>query len=217
MLISIGRWTTYCFTFERNSHDPREFDRIKNALQDYNISVVHTQSFSVKKDAIVPAPMWEMIDSPKSDMAQQDYFLPFEVRYQLEVCLSHGTINEYNVTTEFLDKLARLAASDPKTATNILEHVAEKEKRVYNPMDIFEIPNEESYSPKNNRIPHYCALSRKAAITPTAIYLNSPTVETTNRVIRKYSQAYGDRFLRVQFTDEKYEVSSGSRNPPSYG
>jgi RNA-dependent RNA polymerase len=179
---------------------------MKNALQDYNIGVVAIDGFSTisREDLIFPAPMWAMIDSPKTDITQ-DYTLPFEVRYQLEVCLSHGMINEYNITSEFLDTLVRRAANDPKMTTHILEYVAEKEKRVYDPMAIFKIPEAASYS-KSIKIPHYCAFSRKVTITPTTMYLSSPTVETTNRVIRKYAQAHGDRFLRVQFTDEKFEV-----------
>jgi RNA-dependent RNA polymerase len=179
---------------------------MRNALQDYNIVVVDVEGFSVISSGLTfPAPMWAMVDQQNVGITK-DYTLPFEVRYQLEVCLSQGVINEYNVTTEFLDALARLAASDQKKATHVLEHVAEKEKRVYDPMDIFKIPEATSYSSKGTKIPHYCAFSRKVTITPTTMYLSSPTVETTNRVIRKYAQAHGDRFLRVQFTDEKFEV-----------
>ncbi|KAK0726811.1 RNA dependent RNA polymerase-domain-containing protein [Lasiosphaeria miniovina] len=53
-------------------------------------------------------------------------------------------------------------------------------------------------------IPDHCALNRNAIITPTRIYFNTPTVETTNRVVRHYSD-YRDRFMRIQFTDEALE------------
>ena len=54
----------------------------------------------------------------------------------------------------------------------------------------------------SRQIPHYCAYACKATITPTTVYLNSPTVETTNRILRHYARENLDgRFLRVQFTD----------------
>lgn len=37
------------------------------------------------------------------------------------------------------------------------------------------------------------------------VYFQTPVPETSNRVIRQYSQ-YADRFLRVRFTEEKTEV-----------
>src|SRR5580700_2254121 len=137
---------------------------IRNALQDYNIGVTDVEGFSVISSGLTPpAPMWAMVDQQNAGITK-DYTLPFEVRYQLEVCLSQGIINEYNVTTEFLDALTQLAASDQKKATHILEYVAEKEKRVYDPMDIFKTPEAASYSSKSTKIPHYCAFSRKATI-----------------------------------------------------
>ncbi len=76
----------------------------------------------------------------------------------------------------------------------------------YDPMTIFNDKEALAYAPKSD-IPHYCAYSRKATITPSTIYFSSPTVETTNRVLRHYAQENSEgRFLRVQFTDEREEV-----------
>jgi RNA-dependent RNA polymerase len=135
-------------------------------------------------------------------------FLPFEVRYQLEVCISRDIINEHNITKQFVQKLAEIAAKDSTKARHILEHIVGQEKRVYNPMSIFEYVDALGFSSKTE-IPHYCAYSRKATITPSTIYFSTPTVETTNRVLRHYAQENQDgRFLRVQFTDELFEVSN---------
>ena len=58
-----------------------------------------------------------------------------------------------------------------------------------------------------SEIPHYCAYTLKATITPTTIYFSSPTVEITNQVLRHYARENREgRFLRVQFTDEMAEV-----------
>lgn len=132
--------------------------------------------------------------------------LPFEVRYQLEVCISRGMLNEHNISLEFITALADMVADDPSKARNILEYIAEQDKRLYDPMSIFEDGEALAFSIKTE-IPHYCAYSRKATITPSTIYFSPPTVETTNRVLRRYAKENKDgRFLRVQFTDEMFEV-----------
>jgi len=133
------------------------------------------------------------------------YQMPFEIRYQLEVCISQGIMNVHNLSVEFVSRLADMANEDQAAARHILEYAAEQEKRIYDPMTIFDDVEALAYSPKS-KIPYYCAYSRKATVTPTTLYFSSPTVETTNRVIRQFAEQHGDRFLRVQFTDEIFEV-----------
>ena len=204
--------------FDKSRDEPGVYDNIQNALQDYNIEIVHLDCF---KSIAGPSTaeiesIWSLIDSPKLDkigaetglsqsIAIADLHLPFEVRYQLEVCISHGIINEHNITSEFVNALADMTRRDQAKARNVLEFVMEQEKHIFDPMLILTDQEALAYSSKS-KIPNYCAYSRKATITPTTIYYSSPAVETTNRVIRKYTQLYGDRFLRVQFTDEKSEV-----------
>jgi RNA-dependent RNA polymerase len=184
---------------------------VKNSLQDHNIEIRERSDFKVAPGE--PAAVWHAIN-PKRPNPQKlevqensenytgEYALPFEVRYQLEVCISQGIMSEHNLSAGFVSRLADMARKDQTKARHILEYVAEQEKRIYDPMTIFEDVEALAYSP-NSKIPHYCAYSRKVTVTPTTLYFNSPTVETTNRVIRKYTE---DRFLRVQFTDEKFEV-----------
>ncbi|ODH36010.1 hypothetical protein ACO22_02843 [Paracoccidioides brasiliensis] len=43
---------------------------------------------------------------------------------------------------------------------------------------------------------------RSAEVTPSTIYYKPPSIDTGNRVFRRYLE-YADRFLRVRFTDEK--------------
>lgn len=192
------------------------YDDIKNALQDFNVEIVSIDP--ILKIDPHSAQLWSMIDPSKSEHPSADLqylqgnenavALPFEVRYQLEVCISREIINEYNITRPFVEKLAELATLDPAKARNILEYVAGQEKRVYEPMSIFDDKDALAFSSKTE-IPHYCAYSRKATITPSTMYFSSPTVETTNRVLRHYARENRDgRFLRVQFTDELAEVSS---------
>jgi RNA-dependent RNA polymerase len=163
-----------------------------------------------------PAKVWSLIDPLPSAHATADlqgleggngnFVLPFEVRYQLEVCISRNILNDYNLTEQFVKRLSELASKDRTKAQSILEYVAEQDERIFDPMTIFEDKEALAYSPRAE-IPHYCAYSRKATITPTTIYFSSPTVETTNRVLRHYARENEDgRFLRVQFTDELSEV-----------
>ncbi|KAF4632504.1 hypothetical protein G7Y89_g5632 [Cudoniella acicularis] len=212
-VIDIGRWTTYLFEFQYADNSATNFDEMKRALQDYNIEIVGLDRLG--KSPPRPAELWSFIDPPTAQLAATDLqnldvntgtiALPFEVRYQLEVCISHEILNEYNITRSFVAKLAEISTTDPTKARNILEYCTEQDKRIYNPMTIFENKEALAFSSKTD-IPHYCAYVRKATVTPSTVYFSSPTVETTNRVLRHYSRENEKgRFLRVQFTDEIFE------------
>jgi RNA-dependent RNA polymerase len=213
-LTQLGRWTTYYVLFDKSQDDPGAFDLMKGSLQDHNIEINDIQQPRIISG--VPPSIWPVLDPPilsQEQVAAQKateneakvYRLPFEVRYQLEVCISREIMNVHNLTPKFVTRLAKMAQKDETAARNILEYAAEQEKRIYDPMAIFNDAEALAYSSRS-KIPYYCAYSRKAIVTPTTLYFSSPTVETTNRVIRKYVDKYGDRFIRVQFTDEIFEV-----------
>lgn len=123
--------------------------------------------------------------------------LLFPVRYQLEVCISHGFFSEFAISTEFLLELGKLGEAK---ALRLLEHVANGKKTYFDPMQIFKIQYAKGVS--DAKIPVYCCFMRTAKVTPTTIYLNTPSVDLSNRVTRRFSE-HSDRFLRVRFTDEK--------------
>ena len=190
------------------------YNMIQQALQDFNIEIASLNDLC--NVPAQPTELWSLIDPPNSVHASAELrylekgdgamYLPFEVRYQLEVCISREILNEHNITKEFVASLADIASKDPVKARTVLEYVAERSKRIFDPMTIFKDQEALAFSPKTE-IPHYCAFSRKATITPSTIYFSSPTVETTNRVLRHYARENRDgRFLRVQFTDELFEV-----------
>ncbi|KAI8053420.1 RNA dependent RNA polymerase-domain-containing protein [Syncephalis plumigaleata] len=52
-------------------------------------------------------------------------------------------------------------------------------------------------------LPDYCVAIPKVVVTPTKMYVLEPMVETSNRVVRSFSQ-HADRLLRVQFLDESF-------------
>ncbi|KAG9247412.1 RNA dependent RNA polymerase-domain-containing protein [Calycina marina] len=194
-VIDIGRWTTYAFDFNTKQNSVDLYNSMKSALQDHNIEIVPRRMTIA--DAREPE-VWSLIN--RSEMV-----LPFQVRYQLEVCISRNLLNEFNISEEFVRKLLMISATDAYQARNILEYVAEQDKRVFDPVRIFEDSEALAYSPKTD-IPHYCAYARKATVSPTTIYYSTPTVETTNRVLRRYARENLEgRFLRVQFVDELSE------------
>ncbi|KAL9590648.1 MAG: hypothetical protein Q9203_000573 [Teloschistes exilis] len=209
-IIDIGRWTTYRLVFTMSHNDSVLFDKIAQALRDYNISITEMKDFkatSHRKPAV-----WSYIDQPVAaphghkstleELLSESIIppLPFAVRYQLEVCISHGYLNEHNLSREFIDRLMNM---DSTKAQDILEYIANQEKRIWDPMELFDwkvIKRSASRPP----VPRYCAYMRTATVTPSTIYFNTPAVEITNRVVRHYSE-HSDRFLRVRFADEKIE------------
>lgn len=197
--------------FNKTQQQNELFGRIGQALRDYNISVKEMTGFRIASHH-EPA-VWTYIDKPIAtphesistleELLSEEIVppLPFPVRYQLEVCISQGYLNEHNLSHEFVQKLM---AIEPAKAQDILEYVANQEKRIFNPMKLFNLKIVKG-STSRPSIPHYCAYVRSATITPSTIHFNTPTVEISNRVIRHYKE-YADRFLRVRFTDEKAEV-----------
>ncbi|KAL8661349.1 MAG: hypothetical protein Q9202_005651 [Teloschistes flavicans] len=210
ILPPIGRWTTYRLVFNMSQDKSRLFDTIGQALRDYNISITEMKDFKTVSHC-EPA-VWNYIDQPVTashnpastleELLSEAIVppLPFAVRYQLEVCISHGYLNEHNLSRAFVDNLMNM---EPAKAQDILEYVANQEKRIWDPLELFDwkvIKGSASRPP----VPRYCAYMRTATITPSTIYFNTPAVEITNRVVRHYAE-HADRFLRVRFTDEKVE------------
>lgn len=203
---------TYRFVFDIPVNKRQRFNLISTAFRDHNIEIKEFANFKfVAKHELA---VWDYIDKPptrnKTIIHALDELmienaapaLTFPVRYQLEVCISQGCLNEHNMSNEFINKLIE---TDETRAQDVLEFVANQKKRIYNPMNIFDIKVVNGLASRP-RIPHYCAYIRSATITPSTVYYNTPTVETSNRIIRRYAE-HADRFLRVRFTDEKFEVN----------
>lgn len=209
-----GRWTTYRLVLDvsKNKGDRGRLEDIKRALCDYNVNIVPFPG--LKRVPRQQAGLWDLLDPPflkhiahtsaLVDLKQKvALHLDFPVRYQLEVCLSQGYLNEHNISSDFIDRLKQMGAVQ---AQDLLEYAANQRKRVYEPMTLFEIKIT-SGAGARARIPSYCAFIRSATVTPTTVLFETPTIETSNRVIRQYS-AHADRFLRVRFADEKVEVTT---------
>jgi RNA-dependent RNA polymerase len=216
--INIGRWTTFCITFDEAERDVNKFRIMTKALRDFNIKVTTANDF--KYVAPVP-PIWDFLDEhllpPTAITASHarelslleesaSISLPFSVRYLLDVCISTGRLNEYVVREDFLRAL--IAAGEFR-ACNKLKLILDlpTNRELVDPMSIF---NNRKFRPilrREPKIPENCALIYSATVTATTIIFHAPSVEITNRIIRQYKQ-YADRFLRVRFEDDKYRGNS---------
>ena len=199
--IDLGRWTTYCITFDLSEGDRTLFKKMQQALQDYNIGTKLDQgvTFAPSREP----EFWDLVDpQPKQSVTnaetglQPSSILSFDVRYQLEVCISRGKLNEYNLTSEFVNKLSTMNELEAK---ELLEHVAVQKDRIFKPMTIF--GNNFVTSGAIAKVPGYCALVRSVVVTPTTLRFNTPSIETSNRIIRQFA-SHSDRFIRVRFTEE---------------
>ena len=184
---------------------------MREAFRDHNIEIVPSSSFHMIKGC--DAPVWKFINLPVKDRSNTGTGLEemihankpqmaFEVRYQLEVCLSQGYLNEHNLSEGFITTLLNM---NVQKARDFLEYIANHGTRIYDPMLLIQAMDWRG-SLSRTKIPSYCAYVRSATVTPTTVYFQTPVAETSNRVIRQYPQ-YADRFLRVRFTEEKSEVS----------
>ncbi|KAF4589553.1 suppressor of ascus dominance [Ophiocordyceps camponoti-floridani] len=205
--IDIGSWTTFRFVLPDNALRPERntWTRFLSELREFNVAVIFTKDFCFQP---VDKTMWHYLDHPSVAGGQASALLKMaatpvihlepSVRYQLEACVSRGILNEDTVTAEFLQMLAGFKPTD---AVRRLEFLADQKEQIFNPVEAILDTDAASFIP-NSKLPHYCILMRKAVVTPTSIRFSSPTVETSNRVLRKYNHMQ-DRFLRVQFLEEE--------------
>ncbi|XEV03856.1 hypothetical protein FSHL1_009143 [Fusarium sambucinum] len=213
--IDIGRWTTLRLVLDGKTEEANDLNRqLVNALHDFNITTIVRNDFQAAHGT--HAEMWKYLDHDASvkdhnasralSLFYEDSFvyLPFEVRYQLEVCISQRQLNEHKITKEFLDKLASMPSH---IAKEYLEFAAARVPKdghpmTTDPMSIFDSQRDSGDNYKSiSRIPQYCGLVRRAIITPTTVRYSTPNVEVSNRVMRRYRNIQ-DRFLRIQFTEE---------------
>ncbi|KAI6381831.1 hypothetical protein MCOR25_001061 [Pyricularia grisea] len=203
--MDLGRWTTYSIELPT-----QQWGAMERFLSDYGINTQEIPDFDFASPDDHPIVIWDHLEKPQSSESENyglemlfsstKVQLTWEVRYQLEACISHRMLAEPSITLEFLEKLAEMR---PTKARIMLEYVLDRNVKLYNPMQLFKDEGASTYWPDitPEELPQYCTMTRKVIVTPSTMYLSSPMVETTNRVLRHYSE-HKDRFLRVQFTDE---------------
>ncbi|KAK3388997.1 RNA dependent RNA polymerase-domain-containing protein [Sordaria brevicollis] len=234
--IDLGRWLTYWI--ELDQHSTKVWDQVQEYLLDWNLKTklnVFSEPLPNQRPAVwdlledgyghsiqrLPSQSWDHDLSLLSAPARIS--LPFDVRYQLEACISQGIINEHNIDRPFLKKLMELSHNDNSLqkdrARLVLEYAADHYagKRIFNPMDLFDDRAAMEYFPSSYMIPPHCARVRRVTVTPTRIYFSTPCIEPTNRVIRRWKHAQ-DYFIRIQFTDELLEgrIRNGETELPVF-
>lgn len=208
MLTRSGRWMTYQIVFDKTKIKQSDFDKLCDALRDHNVKIVEAPNFLPLRAPESQPTVWDLLSDSLSRkngrhqdlkaLAGGSLDLSFGIRYMLEVCISNGILSEYKMSVSFLKQLQSLGE---RPAITLLEHISINKLAFHDPLDIFQITHNR---PLNEaRIPSYCCYMRTATITPTTVYYNLPTVDTSNRVIRQFRK-YKDHFLRVRFADEKY-------------
>lgn len=212
-LLDIGQWTSYILCFDEAIMEKSlQFHHFLDALNDFGVKIEDTPTYTIKNKSIPR--IWTLLQEEVSSTHSEfeitsstsefdslfigQTYLAFPVRYQLEVCLSNGYLKEHTVTQEFLHKLDTM---ENQHAIRILEVVAENQRVIYDPMDIFQIQVKKIGRSKH--ADHYM-LQRSAVITPSSVHVNSPIMDISNRITRRHS-ADADRFIRVRFSDEKIE------------
>ena len=206
-----GRWTALRFNLNLVQQRPA-YNTIKEALCDYNVIFSQPDSFKLqpRQDHL----FWDHIgadvendDAKKRTKSQTS--LSWAIRYQLDVCISQSILLEENITAEFISALRKMPERE---AILRLEYAAGKKDHLFDPSSLLAL-----YVPFRTsvKIPPHCILSRSATVTPSTIYLSSPSVEMSNRILRQYKE-HADRFLRVRFTDEKHEGRINSLDDESY-
>ncbi|KAI0894141.1 RdRP-domain-containing protein [Annulohypoxylon nitens] len=223
--IDIGRWTMYRLIFPKSVLS--DWAVMKPALRDFNINVDYKTAEEFSTITTQVSSFWGKLEPRKLEESEpnsnlslladtEEIHLPYRVRYQLEACISQGFLNEVDITTEFLQRLADLSKGHTKRrdrANDLLMYISQPhtggrlenqdkidEKRIYDPMKLFEDKKALSHYPEI-ALPENTQWVRKVVVTPTTMYLSNPAPEAMNRVLRHFAK-YQDRFIRVQFTDE---------------
>ncbi|KAL9055508.1 MAG: hypothetical protein Q9162_003505 [Coniocarpon cinnabarinum] len=210
--INIGSLTTYCFCIEKSTFAIIGVQALK-ALSDHNQNFDNAYdprvTFSGRSDsAMSSAPFWNALDadlsrqaSPATVLANLDSnpYLLWSVRYQLEVCISKGLLNPTNLTASFI---AKLKSKSERRAVKLLEHVADKGKRFFEPEHIFSLHPPKT--PSSSKVHANHILQRSVTVKPSSMEYLTPSVDESNRIIRRFSK-FADRFIRVNFRDEKGE------------
>ncbi|ORY92106.1 RNA dependent RNA polymerase-domain-containing protein [Syncephalastrum racemosum] len=132
----------------------------------------------------------------------------FDLLYVLESLILSHVVNEHNLDDDFYETVAKLPEA---VAISFLNTLYMNKVRLSDPLTAIRQIYEEKgiQSIDDKRLPDHCAKVRKIIVTPTSLYLVPSQVETTNRVIRHFSD-HADRFARVQFADEGHGRISAS-------
>ncbi|KAI8972773.1 RNA dependent RNA polymerase-domain-containing protein [Pilobolus umbonatus] len=205
--VDLGKWIVYRLKFKPSRNYYATFQKEMDKAAEFNLvprDLSNCKPFmTVSQSSALPKALGHTYRSSLT--------LTFSVLYMLECIISNHLVDERNLSSDFYSLVTAL--SDMVTCS-ILDVIANKKQKVWDPSATFKDiwKQMETKLFHQRRVPSHCAMLRKVIITPTRMYIQAPTLETTNRVIRHYIK-YADRFLRVQFTDEDFsKVGAAHKN-----
>jgi RNA-dependent RNA polymerase len=206
--INIARWTTFKFDVDPSTQNEQNMKDFEAALRDFNVQVeTDTDKFQISEECEnIDADFWSIVQDEGLEMLgafHEPVAMPFALRYQLEVCISNGWICEYAIDQAFLATLMSLPRS---RAEQMLVHVDAFAEQIPNPMMIFQDIRFQK-PVRGRKLPNNCFMVHHATVTASGIKVHTPTVEVSNRVIRRHTK-HADRFLRVKFEDDEYRGKS---------
>ncbi|KAF8976911.1 hypothetical protein BGZ46_007836, partial [Entomortierella lignicola] len=197
----LGKWTVIRLAFGRGA--VRNLNTFAKLCKTYNLLSTDSQTILIRETPAVPR---TYMDAFKD--------LSFEVRYMLESALSFNCIMDYDLTPT----VGRyLCSMEPLKATMMLEHIVSTKQRIWDLEGYIakEISKQSRISSSPRIAPPQCVYLRRIIVTPTTMHLQPPSVETSNRVVRHFSDLR-DYFIRVEFSDEANN-RIWSKNPSDHG
>lgn len=153
---------------------------------------------------------FRVVEEPDFGLSMLDHFfcihykegISFEVMYMLNAALHNCIINQHQLSDQFFN-LLKSRSEEVNIAA--LKHICSYKRPVFDAFQRLKLVQEWLLrDPKLLKRPEQLdgvVEVRRLVITPTKAYCLPPTVELSNRVLRKYRNV-SDRFIRVTFMEE---------------
>ncbi|KAI9495483.1 RNA dependent RNA polymerase-domain-containing protein [Zychaea mexicana] len=200
--INLAAWRTYRLKFETTEDWMlNEFETMLQYAAQFNLI---PQKFNVRRQLplrVLPASQLSEPVHTHSRRASQ--INDFDVLYYLECAVTQGLIDQVSLDDTLYETLNEVGHAGAKYPRGILLALLQESSRIWKPYDaIYKIFSQNGLKiAADLAVPNHCVQIRKVIVTPTTLYLQTPTLEVSNRVVRHFSE-HADRFLRVQFMDE---------------
>ncbi|KAI8141150.1 RNA dependent RNA polymerase-domain-containing protein [Fennellomyces sp. T-0311] len=198
--VNLATWLTIRLKFEPEDWMRKDLNTMITCCTEFNLI---PPNFNHRRQAplrVLPA---SQLDMTHTHERRAQRIQDFDVLYYLECAISQGIVNEINLEDEIYDLLNEAGRIDPSYPRGIMMELLANTSRVWKPYDACYniLSKKRSNVGVRQAIPDHCVPIRKIMVTPATMYLQPPTIEVTNRVVRHFSD-YADRFIRVQFVDE---------------
>jgi hypothetical protein len=201
-----------CFTYRVVLREPQDLSRVRALSSDRHVPDMARWVDHVAQPAL---PYYALKAGFEALLIGQD--LPFRVKYQLEALVWNGYLSPAKVAELMPDICGLFRRLGVDHAVHILTKLGRQLRYAGPDVDKseFDVKTLAGYLSDIELDPSYGYLDstgtsreglhqisvHRATVTPLGIYLYGPTLETKNRVLRKYHK-HRDYFLRVEFTDE---------------